>query len=59
VVAVAGVADAERLTPFEERQLPETGCAFVSDCLVDAVILAAHHGLAVAAAGLPAGDRGR
>jgi hypothetical protein len=51
--AVAGVADADRLTPFERRALAECACGAVCDCLVDAVIVAAHHGLHVAACGIP------
>ena len=51
--AVAGVADAGRLTPFERRALAECACEAVCDCLVDAVIVAAHHGLHVAACGIP------
>jgi hypothetical protein len=52
-VAVAGVTDAARLTPFEWRSLHECACPAVSDCLVDAVIVAAYRGLHVAACGIP------
>ena len=55
--AVAGVADAGRLTPFERRALAECACEGVCDCLVDAVIVAAYHGLHVAACGIPRAAR--
>jgi hypothetical protein len=48
-VVVAGVADVERLTPFERRALGEAGAAAYADRLVPAVIAAAFHGLKVAA----------
>ena len=53
VGAVAGVADAAHLTPFERRQAGVAGCPAVSDSLVDAAIVAALHGLKVAACGVP------
>jgi len=53
VSAVAGVTDAARLTPFERRAVAAGACAAVCDCLVDAVVVAALHGLRVAAAGVP------
>ena len=48
-VVVAGVADCERLTPFERRAIDEAGAAAYADRLVPAVIAAAFHGLKVAA----------
>jgi purine nucleoside phosphorylase len=48
-VVVAGVADAERVTPFERRALDEAGSGAYTDCLVPAVIAAAFYGLKVAA----------
>ena len=53
VSAVAGVTDAARLTPFEQGAVAAGACAAVCDCLVDAVVVAALHGLRVAAAGVP------
>lgn len=52
-VVVAGVADAQRLTPFERREARRAGCSAACDCLVDTAIVAAHHGLKLAACGLP------
>jgi hypothetical protein len=52
-VAVAGVGDARRLTSFERQSLAECACPAVCDCLVDIVIIAAHHGLHVVGCGLP------
>ena len=52
-LAVAGVADAERLTPFERRQMQRCGLAAASTQLVPPVIIAAYYGLAVAAAAAP------
>jgi hypothetical protein len=52
-VAVAGVADAGRLTPFERRHLADSGCAAVCDCLIDVVLVAAFHGHEVLACGIP------
>ena len=53
VVAVAGVANAAELTPFERRAVAAAGCPAVCDCLVDAAIVAALYGLKVAACGVP------
>jgi hypothetical protein len=50
---VAGVADALRLTPFERRQMHRCGLAAASSALVGPVVIAAYHGLAVAAVGAP------
>ena len=52
-VMVAGVADAGRLTPFEVRAVREGGFFAVSDTLVPAAIIAAYHGLKLAACGVP------
>lgn len=52
-VAVAGVADAGRLTPFERREISRSGCSAYCDCLVDAVVVAAFHGVEVVACGVP------
>jgi hypothetical protein len=54
---VAGVTRAVHLTPFERRAVAAAGCAAVSDCLVDAAVIAALHGLKVAACGVPDGRR--
>ena len=59
-VTVAGVADARRLTPFEARAVLEGGFVAVSDTLVPAAVIAAYHGLKLAACGVlraPALDR--
>jgi hypothetical protein len=53
VVAVAGVASVTNVTPFERRAVVAAGCPAVSDCLVDAAIVAAFYGLTVAACGVP------
>ena len=53
IVAVAGVASVAHLTPFERRAVAASGCPAVCDCLVDAAIIAAFHGLTVAACGVP------
>ena len=55
VVAVAGVARVAYITPFERRAVAAAGCPAVCDCLVDATIIAALHGLKVAACGVPSG----
>jgi hypothetical protein len=55
VVAVAGVARVADITPFERRAAAAAGCPAVCDCLVDATIIAALHGLKVAACGVPSG----
>ena len=57
VVAVAGVTRAQHLTPFERRAVAAAGCAAACDCLVDAAVIAALHGLKVAACGVPDGRR--
>lgn len=55
---VAGVGDAERLTPFEVGAVQESACGAVSDTLVPAAIIAAYCGLTLAACGvLRANDR--
>lgn len=48
-LVVAGVADAERLTPFERRQMRRCGLRVAASLLVPSVIVAAYYGLAVAA----------
>jgi hypothetical protein len=53
VVAVAGVAKAADLTPFERRAVAAAGCAAVCDCLVDVAVIAALYGFKVAACGVP------
>ncbi len=50
---VAGVADAERLTPFEASVVRERRIAGLADTLVPPVIAAAYYGLLVAACGVP------
>ena len=55
-VVVAGVADARRLTPFEAQAVAELGVIAVSDVLVPAAIVAAYHGLTLAACGVPRTD---
>jgi len=55
-VIVAGVADAGRLTPFEAGALREAGVFVVSDSLVPSAIVAAYHGLTLAACGIPQAD---
>ena len=52
-VTVAGVADVDRPTPFERRQLHANSFDAACDCLVAAAIIAAHHGLGVVAFGAP------
>jgi hypothetical protein len=52
-LALAGVADAERLSPFERRQMQRCGLAAASSRLVPPVVIAAYYGLAVAAAAAP------
>ncbi len=49
---VAGVGDAERLTPFEFGAVQESACGAVSDTLVPAAIIAAYYGLTLAACGV-------
>jgi hypothetical protein len=51
-VVAAGVADARRLTRFEARAVREGGWPIVSDSLVPVAIVAAYHGLRLAACGL-------
>ena len=58
-LAVAGVAEAARLTPFEARQMRRCGLVAAAGQLVAPVVIAAYHGLAVAAAGAPRAPRGR
>jgi len=53
VVAVAGVARAGELSPFERRAIAAAGCPAACDCLVDAAVVAALHGFKVAACGVP------
>jgi hypothetical protein len=48
-LTVAGVADVGLLTPFERRAIDRLSLTAASDRLVDAVIVAAHYGLRVAA----------
>jgi len=48
-VTVAGVRDLMSLTPFEHQAVAAGGFAAACDCLVPAVILAAHHSMSVAA----------
>lgn len=48
-LTVAGVGDARALTPFERRAVDRLSLQAASDRLVDAVIVAAYHGLSVAA----------
>ena len=55
VVAVAGVARVADLSPFERRAVAAAGCPAVCDCLIDVAIIAALHGLGVAACGVPSG----
>ncbi len=55
-VVVAGVTDAERLTPFEARAVSEGGVVAVSDSLVPPAIVAAYYGLTLAACGVPQAD---
>lgn len=52
-VVVAGVADSKQLTEFESRALFETGLRAVSDALVPVAIVAAFHGVTLAACGVP------
>jgi hypothetical protein len=55
-VVVAGVADARRLTPFEAAAVRDAGVWAVSDTLVRTAIVAAYHGLTLAACGVPPAD---
>ena len=55
-VAVAGVADAGRLTPFERRRARVSGVSRGLRLLVDAVVVAAFHGFDVVACGVPRGE---
>jgi hypothetical protein len=55
-VVVAGVADARRLTPFEAAAIRGAGVNAVSDTLVPPAIVAAYHGLTLAACGVPRAD---
>jgi hypothetical protein len=57
VVAVAGVAKVADLSPFERRAVAAAGCPAVCDCLIDVAIIAALHGLKVAACGVPSGHQ--
>jgi hypothetical protein len=52
-VVVAGVADAAGLTPFESAAVVAEGLCAVSDTLVPPAIVAAYHGLTLAACGVP------
>lgn len=52
---VAGVADRERLTPFESAMVHARGYAVVCDMLVPVAIMAAYYGLKLAACGISAG----
>lgn len=52
-VVVAGVADVDQLSPFEVAAIREGGFPVVSDRLVSAAIIAAYHGLTLAACGVP------
>jgi hypothetical protein len=54
---VAGVADAERLTPFEAGVVRDVGYRAVSDTLVPAAIIAAYYGLTLAACGISRANR--
>jgi hypothetical protein len=54
-VVAAGVADARRLTRFEARAVREGGWPIVSDSLVPVAIVAAYHGMRLAACGLVQG----
>jgi len=51
-VTAAGVADARRLTRFEERALREGGWPIVSDSLVPVAVVAAYYGVKLAACGV-------
>ena len=53
---VAGVSDMRQLTSFEQPAAREAGCRAASDRLVACAILAAHHGLCIAACAVPTGD---
>jgi hypothetical protein len=55
-VAVAGVADAGRLTPFEASVIHERRLPALADLLVPSVIAAAYYGLTVAACGVLRAD---
>lgn len=52
-LAVAGVANEERLSPFERRQMLRCGLAVASSRLVPPVVIAAYYGLLVAAVAAP------
>jgi len=52
-LAVAGVADARRLSVWERRQARAAGLIAAADCLVAPVVIAAFFGLVVAAVGVP------
>jgi hypothetical protein len=52
-LAVAGVGDADRLTPFERRQMWWCGLRAASATLVPPAIVAAYYGFAVVAIGAP------
>ncbi|GEM_PF-3254303 len=54
-LAVAGVADASRLSVWEQRQARAAGLTAAADCLVAPVVIAAFFGLVVAAVGVPVG----
>ena len=59
-VVAAGVAAARRLTPYEARAVREGAWSIVSDSLVRVAIVAAYHGLRLAACGsvqAPTDDR--
>ncbi len=55
-VVAAGVADVRRLTRFEARVVREGGFCIVTDLLVPVAIVAAYHGLKLAACGIPWGS---
>ena len=46
---MAGVGDVRALTTFESRAIDQLSLPAASDSLVDAVIVAAYHGLSVVA----------
>jgi hypothetical protein len=52
-LAVAGVADARRLSVWEQRQARAAGLTAAADCLVAPVVIATFFGLMVAAVGVP------
>ena len=51
-VVAAGVADVRRLSRFEARAVREGGWPIVSDTLVPAAVVAAYHGVKLAACGV-------